>query len=750
PNVNIFRDPRWGRGQETYGEDPYLSGRMAVAFVTGMQGDDPHYLKTIATPKHFAVHSGPEVLRHAFDVPLSTHDLADTYTPAFRAGVVEAKAGSVMCAYNSLGGQPACANSTLTHLLRGTWKFDGYVVSDCGAVGDIYRGHDYRKTLEQASATAVSMGTDLDCGTEYRSLGTAISNHLLDDSALDVAVTRLFTARFRLGMFDPPEMVPWSKLTLADNDTAAHRKLALEAARQSLVLLRNNGVLPLRGAPRTIAVIGPNADSEDVLLGNYNGIPSRSATVLQGIRQRFPQATVLSAPGSLLIETSALPVPSSALRTADRKPGLRGDYYANDTLTGTPLLTRVDPNVDFDWAESAPAAGMPATHFSVRWSGELVPPVSGEYRLGGAADDGFRLWLDDTLLVDDWGSHDARAVTTSMQLQAGRAYKLRMEYWQKDWGDVARLLWQPPNLQDDALAAAKKADVVIAVAGISPQLEGEESSVSAPGFFGGDRVDIDLPKPQQQLLESLATTGKPLIVVLMNGSALAVSWAQQHAAAILEAWYPGEEGGSAVAQALAGDFSPAGRLPVTFYKSVADLPPFDDYSMIGRTYRYFHGAPLYAFGFGLSYTSFAYSGARVDHASIAAGDTVTVSVEVKNTGKIDSDEVVELYLSQPGLEDRMREQRITEGSSPVAIRTLADNSAEAIRTLAGFTRIHLRAGESRTVSIPVHEREYSVVDNHGTRIIVPGTVDVWIGGGQPPAAGAKTQFQITSAKELPE
>ena len=738
PNVNIFRDPRWGRGQETYGEDPYLTGRMAVAFVTGLQGDDPHYLKTIATPKHYAVHSGPEVLRHAFDVPLSAHDLADTYTPAFRAGVVEGKAGSVMCAYNSLGGQPACANTVLTQLLRSAWKFNGYVVSDCGAVGDIYRGHEYTKTLEEASAAAVHLGTDLDCGSEYRSLGAAISNHLIDDHALDVAVTRLFTARFRLGMFDPPAMVPWSRLTLADNDTPAHRELALEAARQSLVLLKNTGVLPLRGAPRSIAVIGPNADSEDVLLGNYNGIPSRYATVLQGIRERFPQATVLSAPGSLLTETDALPVPASALRAPGGQPGLRGDYFANDNFTGTPLLTRVDPQVNFDWAESAPAAGLPATHFSVRWTGELVPPVSGEYRLGGAADDGFRLWLDDTLLVDDWGSHDARVVTTSAHLQAGRSYKVRMDYQQKDWGDVARLLWQPPNLDAEALAAAKKADVVIAVVGISPQLEGEESSVSTPGFFGGDRVDIGLPKPQEQLLESLASSGKPLIVVLMNGSALAVDWAQQHAAAILEAWYPGEEGGSAVAQALAGDFSPAGRLPVTFYKSVADLPPFNDYSMVGRTYRYFRGTPLFPFGFGLSYTSFAYSNPRVDHASIAAGDTVNVSVEVKNSGKIESDEVVELYLSQPGVEERLH-QLGREGSG-----------AEAIRTLAGFTRVHLRPGESRTVTLPVHDRDYSVVDNHGTRVVVPGTVDVWVGGGQPPAAGAKTQFQITGSKELPE
>ena len=722
PNINIFRDPRWGRGQETYGEDPFLTGRMAVAFVRGLQGDDPKYLKTVSTPKHYAVHSGPEVLRHQFDVPLSAHDLFDTYTPAFRASIVEGHAQSVMCAYNALGGQPACANDRLFGLLRKGWNFDGYVVSDCGAVGDIYRGHGFVGTEEQADAAAVRAGTDLDCGREYEKLGNAVAAGLLSDADLDRAVMRLFTARFRLGMFDPPERVPWSRLTLADNDTAEHRQLALQAARESLVLLKNDGVLPLKPGIRTIAVIGPNADSLDVLLGNYNGVPSRFTTVLQGIRKRFPDSKVLSAEGSVLSETDAVAVPASALRTPDGHPGLKAEYFANRELQGDPLLVRVEPQVNFVSAESQIAPGVPNVNFSARWSGQLVPPVSGEYRLGGAADDGFRLYLDNKLLVDDWSSHGARTITTSIHLEQGRAYPIRMEFFQGTWDAVARLVWEPPNLAAEAVAAARQADVVVAVLGISPQLEGEESSASSPGFFGGDRTDIVLPKPQEDLLEQVGATGKPLVVVLTNGSALAVNWAQQHANAIVEAWYPGEEGGAAVAEALAGDFSPAGRLPVTFYKSAADLPPFDVYTMAGRTYRYFPGTPLYPFGYGLSYTTFAYSKARVEPSATGA----TVSAEVKNRGNRESDEVVEVYVSHPRVE------------------------GAPIRSLAGFARVHVKAGESRSVSIPVDERELSLVDKDGVRRLVPGTVEIWIGSGQPPAPGARTQLQITAAKVLPE
>ena len=736
PNINIFRDPRWGRGQETYGEDPYLTSRMGVAFVTGLQGDDPHYLKTVSTPKHFAVHSGPEVLRHRFDVPVSPHDFADTYTPAFRATVMEAHADSIMCSYNSIRGEPACANHLLFDTLRNKWHFKGFVVSDCWAISDIHQAHGYVLTLEQASALSVKAGTDLSCGPEFRALTLAVANRLLSIDDIDLAVKRLFEARFRLGMFDPPERVPWSKLTLADNDTPAHRQLALEAARKSIVLLKNeHNILPLKSSVKTIAVIGPNADSLPVLLGNYNGTPSSYVTILEGIRKRFANARILSAVGAPLTETSAVAVPTEFLRTggANSQPGLRGEYFANSTLSGASVMNRVDAGISFDWNRGSPAASLPGPDYSVRWTGELVPPVDGDYRIGVSSDGGSRIFLDGKKFIDDWNPHRARNMTAFVHLSGGHAYSIRVEYSHSGRESTARLLWLPPHLAQEAVTAARKADVVIAVVGITAQLEGEEKDTSDPGFFGGDHLDLDLPRPQQELLESLAATGKPLIVILTNGSALAVNWAQEHAAAILEAWYPGEEGGTAVADVLSGDCNPAGRLPVTFYKSVAQLPPFGSYTMDGRTYRYFPEQPLYPFGYGLSFSSFNYSDAKVSPAQIAADGAVSVSARVTNTTSIPGDEVVQLYLSHPGVD------------------------GAPIRSLAGFQRIHLDASASQTVTFSLRDCDLSLVDENGVRRIVPGPVDVWIGSGQPvsgpgqpPTKGIATKFTITSAATLEE
>src|SRR5881392_4053425 len=726
PNINIFRDPRWGRGQETYGEDPFLTSRIGVAFVTGLQGDDPKYLKTVSTSKHFAVHSGPETLRHREDVPVSPHDFADTYAPAFRATVMEGHADSIMCAYNSVRGEPACANHLLFDTLRNKWGFKGYVVSDCWAISDIHQGHGFVLTLEQAAALSVKAGTDLSCGPEYVSLPFAVANRLLSPADVDRAVKRLFEARFRLGLFDPPESVPWSKLTLADNDTPAHHQLALEAARKSIVLLKNDrNTLPLKSSAKSIAVVGPNADSLAVLLGNYNGTPSAYTTILDGIRKRFRNAKILTALGAPVTETSAVVLPSEYLRTggANSQPGLNAEYFANVNFSGSPVLKRVDGNVDFEWNNVSPGPGVPAGNYSVRWTGELVPPVDGDYRLGGSTDGGYRIYLDGKKFVDDSGPHSARTMTTLVHLQAGHAYPIRMEYFHAWWEATARLLWLPPNLSQEAVNAARKADVVIAVVGITPQFEGEESDSSDPGFFGGDRLDLNLPRPQQELLESVAATGKPLIVVLTSGSALAVNWAQQHAAAILEAWYPGEEGGTAVADVLSGEYNPAGRLPVTFYQSVVQLPPFGNYSMAGRTYRYFTEPPLYAFGYGLSFSSFSYSDAKVSPAQVAADGTVTVSVGVTNTSSLPGDEVVQLYLAHPGVD------------------------GAPIRALAGFRRIRLDAAASETVNFPLRDRDLSIVDEAGVRRIVPGTVEVWIGAGQPvdapgqrPTKGLQTRF----------
>jgi beta-glucosidase len=738
PNINIFRDPRWGRGQETYGEDPFLTARMAVAFVTGLQGDNPTYLKTVSTPKHFVVHSGPDVWRHSFDPRPSSHDLADTYTPAFRASIVEGKADSVMCAYNSIDGVPACANEKLLDLMRKQWGFRGYVVSDCGAIGDIYRSHGYVLTLPQAAALSVKAGTDLSCGGEFGALEYAVYDRMLSPQELDRAVKRLFEARFRLGMFDPAERIPWSRLRLADNDTSGHRKLALDAARESIVLLKNErNTLPLKPGIKTIAVIGPNADSLDVLLGNYNGVPSQYSTILAGIRERFASARVTFSVGSVPVETVGVPVGKENLRTggANSQPGLTGEYFANMSLDGVPAVTRVDPSVDFAWSGAAPAKGVPGSNFSVRWSGELSPDSTGDYRfsLSSEGNYGLRLFLSGKVLIDEWTRHNEGGMTPLIHLEHGHAYPIRVEYAHRGWEVAVHLLWHAPDFAERAVAAAREADVVVAVVGITARLEGEESGVSAPGFFGGDRVDISLPSPQQHLLEAMAATGKPLIVVLTNGSALAVNWAQEHASAIVEAWYPGEEGGTAVADVLSGAFNPGGRLPVTFYKSIDQLPSFSSYSMAGRTYRYFTEQPLYAFGYGLSYTTFRYDQLQPEPAQIAADGTVSVSARVTNTGKAAGDEVVQLYLTHLGVE------------------------GAPLRSLAGFQRVHLEPGASKTVKFSLRDRDLSIVDADGVRRIVPGDAKVWIGGGQPIAGpgqpttvGAETAFRITSAATLPE
>ncbi|HEX6046873.1 MAG TPA: glycoside hydrolase family 3 C-terminal domain-containing protein [Pyrinomonadaceae bacterium] len=720
PNINIFRDPRWGRGQETYGEDPYLTSRLGVAFVKGLQGDDPKYLKVVSTPKHYAVHSGPEPERHRFDAAADERDQRETYLPAFRATVMEARAASVMCAYNRTNGEPCCAN---THLLgdtlRGEWGFNGYVVSDCGAIDDIYKRHNFVKTAEEASALAVKRGTDLECGDSYKALVNAVKQGLISESEIDRALKRLFEARFRLGMFDPPEMVPYSKIPFSANDSPEHRRLALDAARESIVLLKNEkNTLPLRKDLKSIAVIGPNADEVQVLLGNYNGQPSRATTPLAGIRQRVsPQTKVLYAQGTTLTEVSAVPVPASALRGPAGESGLKAEYFSNKELKGAPVLTRVDREVNFDWGMTGPAAGVPGDDFSARWTGKLVPSKSGNYRFGAIADDGVRVYVDGKLIAEDWTEHAPATVTGEITLEAGKTYDIRMDYFESKIGAVARLVWQPPvvkveNPYAEAINVAKQADAVVMVLGLSPRLEGEEMNVREPGFLGGDRTDIKLPARQQGLLEAVAATGKPVVVVLLSGSAVAVNWANDHVPAIVHAWYPGEEGGTAIAEALFGDYNPAGRLPVTFYKSVEQLPSFDNYKMDGRTYRFFKGEPLYPFGHGLSYTRFKYSGLTVSSPRVTAAENVVVSAEVENAGSREGDEVVQLY--------------VTDMDASVRV---------PIRSLAGVERVHLKPGERRVIRFTIEPRQLAVITDDGRTLVEPGDFKLTIGGKQPGFTG---------------
>jgi beta-glucosidase len=735
PNINIFRDPRWGRGQETYGEDPFLTAQMGTGYVTGLQGDGK-YMKALSTPKHFAVHSGPESTRHSVDVGVSNHDLEDTYLPAFRA-TVTAGAGSVMCAYNSVDGKPACAQpSLLQDHLRDAWHFQGYVVSDCGAASDISQGHHYTQTMEQGVAAAVKAGMDIVCGipmgdvkVENAAILQAVKDGLLSTEDVDRSVRRLFTARFKLGMFDPPGMVPFHPAE-SENDSAPHRELALTAARESLVLLKNSdGVLPLGNRFKTIAVIGPNADSIDPLLGNYNGTPTHPVTVLAGMRKRFGDANILYAAGSSLTGQPLSPVPADVLKSSASEAGLTAEYFSGTALQGSPAITRTDPGVNFAWQSGV--GPKLKENFSVRWTGTLTSPTTGEYQIGFTSTDAFHIWLDDQLIGESSYSDTSKTRLKSVHLEAGHAYPIKIECSQEGSSGLARLVWHETGDKKDYMDAVGKADLIVAVLGLAGELEGEEMPINVEGFSGGDRTSLDLPRAQQELLKDLVASGKPVVVVLMNGSALAVNWADEHAKAILEGWYPGEEGGTAVAEALAGDFSPGGRLPLTFYKSVDQLPAFDDYNMKGRTYRYFRGEPLYPFGYGLSYTAFEYSNLRFDKSSIGGSDDLTATVDVKNTGKMASDEVVEVYVTHPGVE-----------GAPV-------------RSLAGFKRVHVAQGATEHVQIMLPNRQFSIVDADGVRKIVPGDLQVWVGGGQPVtrianAAGVQGSIKITGETVLPK
>ncbi|HEV2270422.1 MAG TPA: glycoside hydrolase family 3 C-terminal domain-containing protein [Steroidobacteraceae bacterium] len=736
PNINIFRDPRWGRGQETYGEDPFLTARMAVAFVTGLQGPDPRYYLAISTPKHFVVHSGPEPTRHFADVDVSKHDMEDTYMPAFRAAIVEGHADSIMCAYNGINGQPACANEfTLEHTLRGAWQFQGYVVSDCDAVRDIFNGHHYRASQPQASAISLERGMDNECAdfgegngdSDYEPFLTAVQQGYLPESAIDTALVRLFTARIRLGMFDPPSRVPYDRIPGKELNSPAHRQLALRLAEESLVLLKNDGVLPLRSVKR-IAVIGPLADQTAVLLGNYTGYPTHTVSLLEGMKAAFPQASITYVPGTQFLSNQGTPVPTSALTTPDGKPGLQAEYRAGVGMAtaSTPLAARVESAVDLTPAD-LPAAVASDSAFTVEWTGFLDPPATGDYLLGVKADGFAQVTVGDEQVVR---MYIEASNMSPVHLEKGHPVKLDVVYGRRGDQPQAQLIWAPVNNTPDpaAVAAAKNADVVVAAVGITSRLEGEEMPVHYPGFLGGDRTDLKMPEPEEALLRDVAAAGKPLVVVLMNGSALAATWEKEHANAILESWYSGEEGGAAIAATLSGKNDPAGRLPVTFYEDVNQLPNFEDYSMKGRTYRYFKGEPLWPFGYGLSYTTFKYRDLTLPESPIDAGAPLSAAVKVTNTGKAAGDEVVQLYLTFP--------------AAPGA----------PLRALRGFERIHLGAGETRVVRFHLSRRDLSMVTTAGDRIVTNGTYTVSVGGGQPGtgAPSVSGTFRVNGRIQLPE
>jgi len=734
PNINIFRDPRWGRGQETYGEDPYLTGRFAVAYIHGVQGDDPAHPRAIATPKHFAVHSGPERGRHGFDAEPSAHDLEDTYLPAFRAAITEGHVGSVMCAYNALRGTPACANDwLLAQRLRKDWGFQGYVVSDCDAIDDMTQFHHYKADNAHSSAAAIKAGTDLDCGNAYAALADALRHGDVKPATIDTALTRLFAARYRLGMLGDAGDDRYAQIEAAQIDSPAHRELALEAARQSIVLLKNaHGLLPLRDGAK-LAVVGANADTLETLEANYHGTAPAPITPLLGLRERFGANRVSYAQGAPVVAGVPVSIPENALR-ADGHAGLRSEYFAGTGFAAAPRSVRFDRTIDFDWDRVAPVEGLDAAAYAVRWSGELIPPAAGDYTLAVQIDrcfyckarDPVRLYVDGKPVIDDNGS-ERDSLQVRLHFDDALPHSIRLELPRGGQDQGIRLQWlAPPQAQlAEAAASVRAADVVVAFVGLSPDVEGEELQIEVPGFDHGDRTDLALQAAQRALLERVHASGKPLVVVLMSGGAVALDWAKQHADAIVAAWYPGEAGGRAIAQVLAGDYDPAGRLPVTFYAATSDLPPFTDYSMHGRTYRYFAGTPLYPFGYGLSYTRFGYARLELSTNELQAGAPLKLNAVVRNEGDRAGDEVVQVYLDAP--------------DAPLAPR----------HALVGFRRVHLAPGESQRVEFELSPRSMSLVDAAGARAISAGHYRIFVGGGQPGyAEGVAAVFTINGHAAL--
>lgn len=715
PNINIFRDPRWGRGQETYGEDPYLTSRIGVAFIKGLQGDDPNYYKVIATPKHYAVHSGPEPDRHTFDAITNNRDLYKTYLPAFEATIKEGKAYSIMCAYNRYMGEACCGSPELLQkILRDDWGFQGYVVSDCWAINDIFENHKIVKSPDEAVALAIKSGTDLECGNIYdKAIIEAVNKGYITENEIDISLKRLFTARFKLGMFDPPELVKYTQIPIEVNDSEDHRKLSIKAAQESIVLLKNeNNILPLKKDYNRILVVGPTADSYEMLLGNYHGIPSKYVTPLQGIKNKVSQNTqVIYEVGSNLVLGGAIRKGlSSDLVSYDGVSGLKVEYFDNPFLDGKPQYTTVDQIDNPNWIWNSNIVDINRSiPFSLRWSGVITVPSTGEFNFILSGKDGYRLIIDDKKIIDNWNEQEFSSNSNSIRLEKGKSYNFKIEYFKKIGRPELIVEWESLNFDSykSAIEASKNSDVIIFVGGITPQLEGEEMRTDFPGFVGGDRTNIDMPKVQEDLLKLLAQSGKPIVLVLTSGSALSVNWAKENIPAIVQIWYPGQEGGTALADILFGDYNPAGRLPVTFYKFVEQLPPFEDYNMEGRTYRYFNDEPLYPFGYGLSYAKFEYSNLKIP-SEIKNGENVNVSIEVKNIGDKPGDEVVQLYVKD------------LESKFPIPIHSLQ-----------GFQRVHLKAGETKRIDFELTPKQLSVINDEVKFIVESGDFEIFVGGHSP-------------------
>lgn len=732
PNINIFRDPRWGRGQETYGEDPYLTSVLGDYFVKGLQGDDPKYLKAAACAKHYAVHSGPESLRHTFDVDVTPYELWDTYLPAFKKLVTESKVAGVMCAYNAFRTEPCCASDILMNdILRNQWRFDGYVTSDCWAIDDFFKNHKTHPDAASAAADAVLHGTDIDCGTDaYKSLLTAVKNGQISEKQIDVSVKRLFMIRFRLGMFDPVSMVKYAQTPPTVLESKEHQLHALKMAQQSIVLLKNEkNVLPLDKNLKKIVVLGPNSDNAISILGNYNGIPSKLTTVLQGIKEKVSPQTEVVYEKAVNFTNDTLLVYKNlkSQYSYERKPGFKSEYFNNKTLSGKPETTRNELEIKNFWQEGEMVTkNIKANHFSARYSTNFKADDNGTITFEVLADDGYRFLIDEKVVINAWEKNRWGEKTYKLQTKKNTVYKLVLEYWQGE--GKAEVSLQTGNFVktdfNNLIERHKNADAFIFVGGISPQLEGEEMPVDVPGFKGGDRTSILLPEVQTKLLQALQSSGKTVVFAMMTGSAIAIPWEAENIPAIVNIWYGGQSAGTAAADVIFGDYNPAGRLPVTFYKSDSDLASFIDYRMDNKTYRYFKETPLYGFGYGLSYTSFKYSDLKIPSV-IKKGQSVSISVKITNTGKIEGEEVAQLYITNQN----------TEIKSP-------------IKSLKGFERLNLKPNESATVSFNLSPEDLSFVAEDGILKQYKGKVQIAIGGCQPDEKNQVKNNIVTQILEI--
>ena len=717
PNINIFRDPRWGRGQETYGEDPWLTSRMGVAVVRGLQGvnydgtplpDGNGYLKLLACAKHFAVHSGPEWNRHEFNIErLPERDLWETYLPAFKALVQEADVREVMCAYQRIDGDPCCGNNRYEqHILRDQWGFNGIITSDCGAINDFYvpGRHGVSTDAAAASAKGVLSGTDVECGSSYEHLPEAVQRGEIKEANIDRSLRRLLIERMRVGDFDPDELVPWTKIGKEVVASPEHKQLALDIARQSIVLLKNDGLLPLSSEEilsrnSSLIIRGPTANDSTMLWGNYTGYPTQTTTILQGIRKYIPDAPYIRGCGFTRNEIHESRF--DMMRTPDGQPGMQATYWNNTEWQGIPAATTVmtEPINQSNGGATVFAPGVNLENFSARYEGIFTPTRDEVLTLREGSDDKIRIYVNDELVIEQWKSrHRIDYKEKEMTFKAGESYRIRIDYVQLE--DMAAmqfdLFQRTIPTKEELLSRIGTADTIIFVGGISPQLEGEEMKVDEPGFKGGDRTSIELPQVQRDLLRMLHEAGKRIIFINCSGGAMALAPEVETCDAMIQAWYGGEQAGQAVAEVLFGDYNPSGKLPLTFYRSTNDLPDFLDYRMTNRTYRYFKGKALFPFGYGLSYTTFEIGEPEYIYNK--------VRVSVKNTGSRDGDEVIQVYIRRP-----------------------ADKNGP-LKTLRAFQRVSLKAGETKhlTMDFP-HDRFECWDSKTNTMRVIPGHYQLMVG-----------------------